>query len=245
MSRWTGGWRSFLFLGAGLLLAGCPASQTWTTPRTIPAGRIQHTAGVEFAGLIAADECEGDATDGCVNVAGFIPIPFPAYVLRIGAADMLDIGIKASSTGTFGADFKIQLVRSDFFDLAIDPGVTFPWIFSFGYLNLPIMFGLNFGESMTLVLYPKGTYALLFADYDADEEVATVDGLFIGGGAALQLRISDGFAITPGFEWQTLVTDTEDGSVSLIVFGIGFSFGAMQDHSSGVPSDPGMVPPQG
>src|SRR5688572_23799881 len=196
MSRWSLSWRSLVWLPVAFLLGGCPASQTWTTPRTIPAGRVQHTAGVEFAGLLA-DDCAAGET-GCVNVGGFVPIPFPAYVLRIGAADMLDIGIKASSTGTFGVDFKIQVVRTDFFDLALDPGVTFPWIFSFGYLNLPIMFGLNFSDSLTLVLYPKGTYALLFADYDADEEVATVDGLFVGGGAALQVRISDRFALTPG-----------------------------------------------
>ena len=75
---------------------------------------------------------------------------------------------------------------------------------------------------------------------DADEEASTVDGLFIGGGANLNVRISDRFAITPGFEWQTLVTDTEGGNVSLIVFGVGFSFGAMPDYAPQMGVEPTM-----
>lgn len=203
-----------------VVLLGCPASQTWTTARTVPSGTVQHTAGVEFVGLTW--ECPEAATD-CIEPIGFLPVPFPAYSLRVGIGDMLDFGFKASSSGSFGADLKVQLVETDFFDLALDPGVTSPFVFNFTYVTLPILFSLNFSEALTLTLYPKAAY---WAVYSNDLDTA-VDGVFIGGGANFQIRINEKFAITPGFEFMRSTEDrAEQGSVTFLNFGIGFSFGS-------------------
>ena len=207
------------------LLLGCPASQTWTTARTVPAGTVQHTAGVEFVGVTW--ECPDSAGDACSDPIGFVAVPFPAYVARIGAADMFDLGFKASASGSFGADFKIQLVRTDVFDLALDPGFTVPFIFSFTYVNLPVLFSLNFGEMTTLTLYPKASY---WAVFNNDIDTA-IDGFFVGGGMNFQIRVGERFAITPGFEWMRSVEEyDEEGTVTFLNFGVGFSFGSMPQY---------------
>jgi hypothetical protein len=211
---------------SGVLLLGCPASQTWTTARTVPAGTVQHTAGVEFVGLTWECPESSSGTSSCVQPLGFVAVPFPAYVARIGVADPLDIGLKASSSGSFGLDFKIQVVRTKVFDLALDPGITTPFIFSFMYVNLPIYASLNFGEMLTLTFYPKVSYWLVFQD----EVETAIDGFFYGGGANFQIRISERFALTPGFEWARSAQEyAAEGTVTFLNFGIGFTFGSFPE----------------
>lgn len=228
-----------------IVLFGCPASQTWTTARTVPAGEIQHAAGVEFLGLTW--DCPEAAGTSCVDPIGFVAVPFPAYSLRIGAADMLDIGFKVSSSGSFGADFKVQLVETDFFDLALDPGATTPFIFSFTYFTMPILFSLNFSDMMTLTLYPKVAY---WAVYDKDIETGA-EGVFFGGGGNFQIRVSEKFAITPGFEFMRIVSATDDQeSVTFLNFGVGFNFGSFPSFGAPEPTmqpqpAPGVAPAPG
>lgn len=208
-----------------LLLLGCPASQNWTTARTIEEGSVQHTVGVEFLGIAFDDpDCDIDPmSTACTEDLGFIAIPLPAYAIRFGVSDLLDIGGKFSASGTIGFDFKLQLVRSDAFDLAIDPGLSF--ISTVTYWNLPILISLNFGQSVTLTLAPKASYLLVLAG-DAGGDEFLLDGLFLGGGANFQFRAGKSVAITPGFDWQTLVTEA-DGRLSFFSFGLGVSFGGM------------------
>lgn len=223
-----------LLFASSMMLLGCPSSQTWTTARTVPAGSVQHTAGVEWIGLVVEDPSCTEA-DGDVCDLGFVAVPFPGYIARIGVADMLDMGFKVSTTATFGADFKIQLVRSDGFDLAIDPGFSMPFIFAFTSLNMPILFSLNFGEMMTLTLYPKASYWVVFDDeYDN-----AASGFFAGAGMNFQIRISDRFAIAPGFEWTKALAGLEEGeSLTFFNFGVGFSFGSFPEYG-----EPEVAPP--
>ncbi|MBI2897217.1 MAG: hypothetical protein HYY06_26910 [Deltaproteobacteria bacterium] len=224
-----------------MMLLGCPSSQTWTTARTVPAGSVQHTAGVEFIGLNVDDpdcvDAEGD--DVCDSI-GFVAVPFPGYIARIGVADMLDLGFKASTAGSFGADFKIQLVRTDAFDLAIDPGFSMPFVFAFTYINMPVLFSLNFGEMTTLTLYPKASYWVVF-----NEDIDTAaNGFFVGGGANFQIRVSDRFAITPGFEWTRSVAGMDEGeAITFFNFGVGFSFGSFPEFGEPQVAQPTYVTP--
>jgi len=208
---WFGLWLSVV------TLMGCPASQTWTTARSLPKGKIQHTVGVEFLGA-SVEVCDDDA-EVCAQGDGFITAPFPAYVLRYGLTDFMDIGGKFSSSGQLGADLKLQLVRSKFFDFALDPGAYAS--VGFGNVQVPLLFSVNFTRNLTLTLAPKLSYQTLWVD-DADN---LAGGLYAGGGVNMQIRINEKIAVTPGFDYQTWLTGGDVLSASYLSIGAGVSFG--------------------
>ncbi len=102
-----------------------------------------------------------------------------------------------------------------------------------------MLFSLNLGDSVTLTLAPKAEY--LFTVISSSSGTAYGDGLFLGGGVNLQIRPSHSFAITPGFDWQRLVSNSIPETFFSI--GIGLSFGAMPDYGPDMTSKPTMMPP--
>jgi hypothetical protein len=205
-----------------LALAGCPASQTWTTARTVTPGRVAHALGVDFVGVTIEDRTVAGETT--IDDPGLVGIPFLGYVFRYGVTAGLDAGLKVSSTGAFAIDAKVQLLRGRTLALALDPGALAPFRFEYVYLNLPILLSLEAGSGFTVTLYPKSSYVLVI-----DEETDNaIDGLLVGGGMHVQIRILPAFAVTPAVEVLVLGWG-EDRTATVIDFGLGFSFGALPE----------------
>lgn len=205
-----------------LALAGCPASQTWTTARTVAPGRLEHTLGVDFVGVTIEDRDVAGET--AIDDPGLVGIPFLGYVLRAGLTPGFDAGLKLSATGAFALDGKVQLLRGRTLALALDPGVLAPFRFDYLYLNLPILLSVEVGNGFTVTLYPKSSWVIVL-DEDTDN---AIDGLLVGGGMHVRIRILRGFAVTPAVEVLVLAWG-EDRTATVIDFGLGFSFGALAE----------------
>lgn len=203
-----------------LTQTGCPASQTWTTARTIPKGEVQHTVGAEVLGF-NVDVCSDDEQFCLESDTDVLAAPFPAYVIRYGLADNMDIGGKFSTTGQVSGDLKVQLVRGETFEFALDPSLAT----TFSYMNLaaPLLFSFNLDPKITFTVSPKLSYQFIFSDGDY-----LADGFFVGGGANLQYRLNEKVAITPGFDIQTMVAGPiENVSATYFSIGAAVSFGGL------------------
>jgi hypothetical protein len=220
------------------LLSGCPAAQSFTTARTLPPGEIQHTVAVEWLGVdYQNSECE-TMPESCFDPVGYPAIPWPAYLVRYGANDFLELGGKLSTAGLITAEFKFQLLRSEYFDFALDPNVSFtPGTAvvgireggidaAFTYLSLPILMSVNLGD-FTATFAPRFSYLLLFSS-----SRSIVDGLFGGGGVSVEYRVSDVVSIVAGFDYQLLVLSAAAASANFFSAGLGISFGAQPDYST-------------
>ena len=205
------------------LLAGCPMSSTWTSPRTIPEGTMSHTIGVETIALV--DRTEGDV-DGDGEITKWFekqgvdvaPMVFPAYVLRIGLGSRFDIGLKGSTAGSLQADFKFQLIKTPAFDMALDPSIQLSLI---NTASLPVMFGLNFGEDLSLYLGPRATWILR-----AQSNLWMENGLAVGGTVGFRISASESLTLYPEVGWLRGLSKDVNGH--LVTVGIGFSFGSGQ-----------------
>lgn len=220
------------------LLSGCPAAQSFTTARTLPPGEVQHTVAVEWLGVdYQNSECE-TMPESCFDPVGYPAIPWPAYLIRYGANEFLELGGKLSTAGLITAEFKIQPLRSEYFDFALDPNVSFtPGTAvvgireggidaAFTYLSLPILMSVNLGD-LTATFAPRFSYLLLFSS-----SRSIVDGLFGGGGVSVEYRVSDVVSIVAGFDYQVLLLSATEASANFFSAGLGVSFGAQPDYST-------------
>src|SRR4051812_2568805 len=144
---------SLLGLGLVLTLSGCPNPNTYGTPRTTPVGKVAHSIAAEAIG----------ATGGGVSVGPF-PAP-PTYTLRVGVADNADIGVRLGNMSTLGVDGKYNFIKTHGLDVAVDPGAQFFYFSASSsagtasastsitgtYLHLPLLLGVNVGDSLTFV----------------------------------------------------------------------------------------------
>lgn len=220
---------------AALLCTGCPNPQTYGTPRTTPAGKIQHNVAAEGIGY--SSDLGG----------GALPTP-PSYTLRIGVADSVDIGARLANLTSLGADVKWNFLRSESFDMAIDPSFQF---FRFSasstdsngmltdaslsvlYLNAPLMFGINLGESVTIVPTAGITWGWASSEVDSNDaqDAATGStGIMLRPGIGFNFRISPRFALHPEI---TFLKPLEDNSGILYTFGLGFNFGNLPKFGGG------------
>jgi hypothetical protein len=225
-------------IGWAVALGGCPASQSFTTARTLPQGEVQHTVAVEWLGIdYENSECEPEP-ESCFDPVGYPAIPWPAYLIRYGANEFLELGGKLSTAGLLTAEFKFQLVRTEYFDFALDPNVSFtPGTAVFGireagidaaftYFSLPILASVNLGD-FTATFAPRFSYLLLFAS-----SASISSGLFGGGGVSVEYRVNDSVAIVAGFDYQVLLISAEaEASANFFSAGLGVSFGAQADYS--------------
>jgi hypothetical protein len=227
--------------GTAALCTGCPNPNTYGTPRTTPAGKIQHSVAAEGFGFSAKDAQTG--TEG----SGALP-NFPTYTLRVGLADSVDIGARVANLTSIGTDVKWNFLKSDSFDMAIDPGLQF---FHVGtttsngngmlvdssvnvlYIHAPLMFGINVSDSVSIVPTMGVTYGWSSTSIDttdAQDSATGGVGLMLRPGIGFDFRISPRFAIHPEITFlKTLNADNED-SVLLYVFGIGFNFGNLPQY---------------
>lgn len=224
------------------LCSGCPNPNTYGTPRTTPAGKVQHTVAAEGFGFSYEDPDVVDPNTGEPR-SGSVTVPnFPTYQLRVGVADTVDIGARIANLSSLGADVKWNFIRSETFDMATQPGFQ---VFRFSatsgsadgtftqfYGHLPLIFGINLADTVTLVPTAGITYSFSSAEAitDSDDAAKSTDGLFLRGGLGINFRISQKFAMHPEVTFLKNVTNTEESDVLLYIFGLGFNFGSLPKY---------------
>lgn len=212
----------------GLVCTACPSPNTFTTPRTVPAGHVEHTIAVETIGAFA----NGDSLVS--------PVP-PSYTARVGLADRVELGLHLSHMSSLGADFKWNPLRSEVFDLAIDPGFQGFYIATgdasafIYYLHAPLLLGFNLGSSTTIVLTPGVT--LLGGAASVSGNSSTYNGastssttLFGRLGFGVDFRFSQKFALEPEV---TFLKSFESGGGTVMLAGLGFKFGTQPEYGGG------------
>lgn len=115
-----------LLLFAILLSQGCLSSNVYQTAQVKPQGEWE--LGAAVGGSYVADACFAEECAGYSTPNGLEPLPNTGtggveVLLRVGMGHRLDFGARI---GTVGArvDFKLQLLDTRYFDLAIDLGVS-------------------------------------------------------------------------------------------------------------------------
>jgi hypothetical protein len=236
-------------LGAlAALCTGCPNPNTYGTPRTTPVGRVQHTIAAEGIGL-SWDQpvtTSNGTTTNTTEVSENATLPnFPSYQLRIGVAEELDVGVKLLNMSSIGADVKWNFIKSDSFDMAVVPGFQ---VFHFSvndngytqfYGNLPLLFGINVGDSVTFVPSAGVTYSLGSATVDTDSDSSSNaysnGGIWLRGGIGFNFRISPKFAMHPEITFLKNLPSDNEVDTLLYVFGLGFNFGSLPVYGSPEP----------
>lgn len=215
-----------------LLATGCPNPNTYGTPRTTPAGRVQHTVAAEGISYRLQDSPQ----QGGEVATGTFPT-FPTYQLRVGVADRVDIGARINNLSSVGADVKWNFLRSESFDLAIAPGFQVFHIsgtsagtttgYTQFYGNAPLLLGVNLSEEVSLVPTLGVTYGYNSATAVSDDSsaAASIDGLILRGGLGFNFRISPKFAMHPEVTMLQFLNDDSAAKVRLFIFGLGFNFG--------------------
>jgi hypothetical protein len=247
----------------GSALCGCPAPNSYATPRTVDPGHVAHSVALEGLGyqntLQGDDPSTPDERETEFRTGGFIPT-FPSYQVRIGVADRFDIGVHLHNLSSLGADFKYNPVKG-VFDLALDPG--FQW-FTFGsgstgangeddtvhifYFHVPLMMAVNPTDWFTVVLTPGFTYGLFVGEIFGDNADTTIGGALFRGSLGFQFRVSDKFAIHP----EMTILKSFETAGTIISAGIGFNFGSIPGYKdlrdpAGQPDppQPGAAPQPG
>jgi hypothetical protein len=210
----------------GLVCTGCPNPNSFTTPRTVPVGKVEHTISVEALGANAGDD------------SVVVPVP-PSYTARIGLADRLELGLHASHMTSLGADLKWNPVRSEAFDLAFDPGGQFFYILSSNgnvfiyYLHAPFLLGFNLSPAVSIVVTPGismvGASASVSGNSSTTTGTTSGTGFMGRGGIGFDFRTSKKFALHP----EVTVLMPFDTKGYIFLAGLGFNFGTLPDYGGG------------
>lgn len=227
-SRGRWGVRGVLALSMVGVLTGCPSPSTYTTPRTIPPGKIMHSIVVESM----RSRFDTDEED-----RSLLPMA-PTYAIRVGLTDELDVGARLASSYAIGADLKYMLTKGTI-DLAVDPGGQITGfssssssssrssnedrlLLAYGYL--PLLMGWNINPSISLV----GSAGMMFGTYSRDAREGDFvqvihQGSFARLGLGVDVRISSKIAVHPEVTWLKAI----DGHQSTIISGLGVNFGTL------------------
>lgn len=216
---------------AVVVLNGCVSPNTYSTPRTVEAGKVVLTAAAEFSD-VTTDSSAKDPDD-------YEYMPYlPTVIVRLGVADATDVGLAEKNFTSFGLDVKHTFVRGRF-DLAIDPALQL-----FGYPtdrnnediyfvsgHLPLLFGLNISRRFSVVGAVGAT--LTASDtYHGDEvtlltDAATDEFVMARGTLGFDWRITQSVAIHP----EATVLRGFQHSTTAVVAGIGISFGSLPSYA--------------
>jgi len=220
------------------LCSGCPDPNIYGTPRTTPVGKLSHTVAVQTASYSFDNTKQlGGVSDRATTL-----LP-PSYQLRIGVVDTLDIGIRAALASTLGVDIKWNFIKTDVFDMAFDPSIQASYYDSCSsdggshgqvYGNLPLLFGINVSDSVSVVPTAGITYGCasrvtLFGH--SPSESADTRGVMLRGGLGVEVRVSPKFGLHPEITSLTYVGSDSKPAVSWLVFGLGFNLGALPQWS--------------
>lgn len=202
----------------GMFQWGCPSPNTYATPRTVEPGEVAHSTALEVVDFTE----EGGGGGGIVN-----PL---VYTMRVGVADRVDLGLRLSAMLSAGADVKWNPIRGPV-DVALNPGFQLVPGHSnesptSGYVHVPLLVGLNFSRSSSLILAPGITRGVgepwLSSGWEQPSVIA--DRTFMRLGAGWNQRVTDGFAIQPEV---TILKTFASPEITTYTVGLGFNFGAL------------------
>ncbi len=248
--RGFGGFRVALCV-LGLLASGCPNPNIYGTPRTLPKGKIAHTIAVEGVGyrFTRKDEYVTNGEQASVGAALLVP---PSYSLRVGLVDRLDFGLRAANFSSLGLDLKANFLRSEAFDLAIDPFVQ--WSFSginTTHIHLPLLVGFNPSRDLTILLTPGMMYGVSNLDTKTENDLSELKqimgtaGFYARLGVGLDVRLTPRFGIHPEITVLKALHPPDSSvfeSTLMYTFGFGFNIGAQPDYSDVGGTAPATAP---
>ena len=211
-------------------VVACGVPRAYSTPRTTPEGRLSHSIAVEAGDTVFSDQED----DELAAPDGYLP---GSYTMRLGLSERWDA---AASVGTLllAGEVKYNFLRSRFVDAAAAPRAQYyqPWTGtgdnrSMVTLSLPVPLGLNVTRRITFIAVPALAYAhshtpaTYDAETDTDEPSKNEQGVVAALATDLSLRLTNGFAIQPGFTlYRPLSRDDYRWQV-----GLGFNFGALPE----------------
>jgi hypothetical protein len=218
------------------LLCGCPDPNTYTTPRTLPRGRVQGLIAPEGIAVVYPTRAPSGGTASPQNV--ILPAP-PTLGLRVGGADNLDVGVRLDQLQAFAFDFKLRLFQGRF-DAAIDPGAQVCFLDQELLGHLPLLLAWNVAESVSLVVAPGLMFASGATSTTQFGSLFVMDGVSAPGtfgrvGGGVNLRLGNNFALQPE------VTGVQQFGVAgplVLLAGVGILIGAQPDYSDLGPHPP-------
>lgn len=229
-----------------IFLAGCPNPQTYGVPRTTPAGKISHSISLEGLNASVLQQPSSITAGGTQpeRERGSSTVPtLPSYMMRIGLGDRLDLGLRVVNLSSFGIDLKWNFLRTQAFDMAIAPHPQLAYytvlstsLFLY-HLHLPILFGINVSDSVSLVPSIGATYTGVSTDIVNRNDASTRDSaitaqtLYARAGFGVNIRASKSFAVHPE---ATVLRGFTILEPMFITFGVGFNFGALPRYGADV-----------
>ncbi len=163
-------------------------------------------------------------------------------------AEVAELGIEGhpALASSLGTDVKWNFVKTDVFDMAVDPGIQASYYDSCStdggshgqvYGNLPLLFGINASDSVSVVPTAGVSYGCtsrvsLFGT--SASGAALMRGLMIRAGLGLDFRVTPKFGLHPEVTYLKYVGSDSKPAISWVVVGVGFSFGALP-HPGGGP----------
>lgn len=220
--------------GAALavLCSGCPDPNIYGTPRTTPPGKLSQVAAVQFGRYQFGDPKQDP--DESEDTTTILP---PTYQVRLGVLDTVDVGVHLALLSSLGADVKWNFVKTDSFDMAIDPGLQAWYSDScspggrsrgqlFGYL--PLVFGVNASDVVTLVPTAGIAYGCMSSPPTRfGSDAAAARGLVMRVGFGLDVRLTPRFGFHPELTYLRYLGLDSQPTLSWVALGLGFNFGSL------------------
>lgn len=227
------------FSSMGLL--ACPSPNLYSTPRTVAPGKVVHTLAAEGLSIRKRDSAGlGPSFDG---------VTFPVYGARLGIVDRVDLGFRYAGSATFGVDPKIWMIKGPI-DVAVNPAAHCQTAFMWGWepnphgdggssnksamlrLYFPLVLGWELSRWATIVATPGAAWGADLSGRSGE------DGWMARSGLGLNLVGSSRVSFQPEVTW--LRTLDRAPRASMVVFGLGVSFGELPENDQ-VPHGPGQA----
>lgn len=213
-----------LVLAVALACGGCPSFSTLQTPRTVPEGELRFAALAGGAGAPSDEDGPGPRS------AQF------ELSARYGVSSSVDVGVKLYALG-IEAGVKWLMLRGPV-DIAIAPAISYASFddtmgtsFNAFYAHLPLMFGWNISNRVTLSFGPKLMFGYQFRSGDAvREDPLLIDGMLVGLYVSVPIRIGPAFWIAPEVNAYTNVTNGVVGDITIYQGGLAFMFGGAEER---------------
>lgn len=220
-----------------VLCSGCPDPNIYGTPRTTPVGKLSQVAALQ----VAHHRADATAQDRAINATTLLP---PMYQLRLGVLDTVDVGIRVALLSSLGADVKWNFVRTDVFDMAVDPSIQAAWWDACTtddephgqvYGNLPLLLGINATDALSIVPTVGVTYGCTQATRafpSSPVSEARIRGWMLRVGWGLDFRVTPKLAFHPEVTYLSYLGSNSEPAISWLAVGLGVRFGALP-HQGG------------
>jgi hypothetical protein len=163
------------------------------------------------------------------------------HQVRVGLAERVDLGVTAGPM--FGADLKLNFLRTKRVDMAVDPGFEVgPALMLIGgeytrngpYIQgkLPLLLGFNLMKELSIYMHggvAAATYEVHQWNCTSNcyERKALVMGV---AGLGVQIRLADFVSLQPEASIISTIVPFREEAPNLFQFGLGVSFGAQPDY---------------